>query len=57
MGLEGEDPRGKPVYDLIGGPAKEKIPCYCTGNDVDWYLEVGFEGFKLACPYGPGGWK
>ena len=44
---------GKPVYDLLGGAAKDKMPCYCTGNDVDWYLELGFNGFKLACPYGP----
>jgi len=26
---------------------------YATGNDVDWYLEMGFQAFKLACPYGP----
>jgi L-rhamnonate dehydratase len=44
---------GKPVYALLGGPQKERIPCYCTGNDVDWYQELGFRAFKLACPYGP----
>ena len=44
---------GQPVYSLIGGPQKDEIFCYCTGNDVDWYLELGFEAFKLACPYGP----
>ena len=27
--------------------------CYATGNDVDWYQELGFQAFKLACPYGP----
>ena len=27
--------------------------CYVTGNDVDWYQELGFTAFKLACPYGP----
>ncbi len=27
--------------------------CYVTGNDVDWYQELGFKAFKLACPYGP----
>ena len=42
-----------PVYSLIGGPQKEDLFCYCTGNDVDWYLELGFSAFKLACPYGP----
>jgi len=44
---------GKPVYSLIGGPQKERIYCYATGNDVDWYQELGFTAFKLACPYGP----
>lgn len=48
---------GKPVYELLGGPHKEKIFAYATGNDVDWYQELGFRAFKLACPYGPAdGW-
>jgi L-rhamnonate dehydratase len=42
-----------PVYRLLGGPQKEKLFCYSTGNDVDWYKELGFKAFKLACPYGP----
>lgn len=44
---------GQPVYRLLGGPHKEKLFCYATGNDVDWYQELGFKAFKLACPYGP----
>jgi L-rhamnonate dehydratase len=44
---------GVPVYSLIGGPKAEKIFCYATGNDVEWYKELGFKAFKLACPYGP----
>jgi L-rhamnonate dehydratase len=44
---------GRPVYALLGGLQKERIPCYCTGNDIDWYQELGFRAFKLACPYGP----
>ena len=44
---------GQPVYKLLGGAHKERIRCYATGNDVDWYLELGFTAFKLACPYGP----
>ena len=50
---------GQPVYALLGGPQKERAPtgqgiyCYATGNDVDWYKELGFTAFKLACPYGP----
>jgi L-rhamnonate dehydratase len=43
----------QPVYKLLGGPHKEQLFCYATGNDVDWYLELGFKAFKLACPYGP----
>ncbi len=42
-----------PVYELAGGPQKDKLFCYATGNDVDWYQELGFKAFKLACPYGP----
>ncbi len=44
---------GQPVYELLGGPAKDKIFAYATGNDVDWYVELGFKAVKLACPYGP----
>jgi len=44
---------GKPVYELLGGPQKDRIFCYCTGNDIDWYQALGFRAFKLACPYGP----
>lgn len=44
---------GRPVYSLLGGPAREHITCYATGNDTDWYLEQGFRATKLACPYGP----
>ena len=44
---------GQPVYSLLGGPAREKQFCYATGNDVDWYQELGYRAFKLACPYGP----
>ncbi len=43
----------QPVYRLLGGPARDQMYCYVTGNDVDWYLELGFTAFKLACPYGP----
>jgi L-rhamnonate dehydratase len=44
---------GQPVYEWLGGTQKERIFCYATGNDVDWYRELGFRAFKLACPYGP----
>lgn len=44
---------GRPVYELLGGPARDEIDCYATGNHTDWYLEQGFEATKLSCPYGP----
>lgn len=43
----------RPVYELLGGPVRDKIMVYATGNDVDWYVELGFKAVKLACPYGP----
>ena len=44
---------GKPVYELLGGPARDELFCYATGNDTDWHLELGFKASKMACPYGP----
>ncbi len=41
-----------PVYELAGGPARERMFCYATGNDTDWHMELGFRATKLACPYG-----
>jgi L-rhamnonate dehydratase len=43
----------QPVYKLLGGAVRDKIQAYATGNDVDWYVEIGFKAVKLACPYGP----
>lgn len=43
----------KPVYELIGGPARDELFCYSTGGDTDWYMELGFKATKLPCPYGP----
>ena len=44
---------GMPVYELAGGPARDTQFCYSTGNDTDWFMELGFEATKLACPFGP----
>jgi L-rhamnonate dehydratase len=41
---------GQPVYRLIGGPSRERITCYCTSDDLDWSLELGFEAFKITNP-------
>ncbi len=43
----------RPVYELLGGPQKERIPCYATGFDSAWYIELGFRAVKLPLPYGP----
>lgn len=42
----------QPVYSLAGGPVRDGLPVYATGNDTDWHMELGFRGTKLACPHG-----
>jgi L-rhamnonate dehydratase len=44
---------GMPVYKLLGGETKPRIPAYCTGNDLEQHVEFGFKKMKLAVPYGP----
>ena len=52
---------GKPVYELLGGPQKDKIFCYASntdtsfgvGNSIEWFLELGFRAVKLFVPHGP----
>ena len=44
---------GVPVYKLLGGETKPRIPSYCTGNDIEQHLKFGFKRVKLAMPYGP----
>ncbi len=43
----------EPVYRLLGGATKERIPAYCTGNDIEQHVEFGFRRLKLAMPHGP----
>src|SRR5438445_13606775 len=38
---------GKPVYKLLGGPNREKIPAYYTGFDMEAAVKLGFRSFKL----------
>ena len=45
--------QGRPVYELLGGKVRDRAFAYATGNDIDWYMELGFRAVKLACPYGP----
>ena len=44
---------GMPIYKLLGGETKPRIPAYCTGNDIEQHLEFGFKRLKLAMPHGP----
>jgi L-rhamnonate dehydratase len=52
---------GRPVYELLGGPVKESIPCYAsatdlsygTENSIQWFLELGFKAVKVFLTWGP----
>lgn len=39
---------GVPVYNLLGGPARDAIELYVTGDDLDYSLELGFKCFKIS---------
>jgi L-rhamnonate dehydratase len=53
----------KPVYELLGGPVTDEIPCYASNlHPVDYdkleqealdYAEKGFDAMKLRFRYGP----
>lgn len=45
--------RGEPVYALLGGPVKDKLPMYATTIRPDLARELGFHGAKLPLMYGP----
>jgi len=45
--------RGVPVYELLGGKTKDKIPCYATTSRPDLAQEMGFFGAKFPLPFGP----
>jgi L-rhamnonate dehydratase len=42
-----------PVYKLLGGETKARIPAYCTGNDIEQHIKFGYKRVKLAMAYGP----
>ena len=44
---------GLPIYELLGGETKPRIPAYCTGNDIEQHVEHGFTRVKVAMPFGP----
>ena len=38
---------GQPVYKLLGGATKARVPAYYTGFDMSAALKMGFRAFKL----------
>ena len=44
---------GEPVWRLLGGETKPRIPAYCTGNDIEQHVANGFKRVKVAMPFGP----
>jgi len=45
--------RNEPVYNLLGGKTKERIPVYATTSRPDYAKKLGFVGAKVPLPYGP----
>ncbi len=45
--------RAEPVYALLGGKTKDRLPVYCTSSRPDIAKKLGFVGGKIPCPYGP----
>jgi L-rhamnonate dehydratase len=45
--------RGEPVYALIGGKTKERLPVYATTSRPDIAKSWGFKGAKIPCRHGP----
>jgi len=52
---------GRPVYELLGGPQKDKIMCYASNTNLSyglepsltWALELGFKATKVFLMHGP----
>jgi len=45
--------RDEPVWALIGGKTKEKLPIYMTTSRPDLAKKMGFRAAKFPLPYGP----
>jgi len=45
--------RNEPVYQLLGGKTKGKLPVYATTARPDLAYKMGFKGAKFPLPYGP----
>ena len=47
---------GLPVYKLLGGETKPRVPSYITCKPpyyIEPYVAFGYTKIKLALPYGP----
>ncbi|EGD79958.1 L-rhamnonate dehydratase [Salpingoeca rosetta] len=45
--------RNEPVYAMLGGKTKDRLPVYMTCSRPDCAKDLGFVGAKVPCPYGP----
>ncbi len=45
--------RQEPLYVSLGGPVRDSIQAYATGNDFTLSKKDNYLGQKLAMPYGP----
>lgn len=45
--------RDEPVYAMLGGKTKDKLPMYATTVRPDLACDMGFHGAKLPLMYGP----
>ena len=43
----------EPVYNLMGGRTKQRVPVYATTSRPDLARKLGFHGAKIPLPYGP----
>lgn len=43
----------QPVWAMLGGKCREKVPVYATVRDPEWAQAQGFCGVKLGGPYRP----
>ncbi|CAH1800537.1 unnamed protein product [Owenia fusiformis] len=45
--------RNEPVYAMLGGKTKDRLPVYSTTARPDIAQKLGFVGAKVPCAYGP----
>lgn len=43
----------QPVFNLLGGKTKDRLPIYATGNNFEKHIKNGFRDVKCAIPFGP----